>query len=106
MFQKLKRRGLSYGGVGRRLKRGQQRAGLPMKGPHILRHTFCSHLAMRGTAQKVIQELAGHAGSSMTEVYMHLAPRTLKEAIRGLRTKVWHYSGTGLTESEKLKNDS
>ncbi len=97
---------LSYEGVRRQLKHAQQRARLPVKGPHILRHTFCSHLAMRGTAQKVIQELAGHASGSTTEVYMHLAPRALKDAIRDLRSKVWHYSGTGFPESEKLKNDS
>ena len=30
-------------------------------GLHMLRHTFCSHLAMRGAPAKAIQELAGHA---------------------------------------------
>ena len=68
-----------------RLYRAQQRAGLPKKGAHILRHTFCSHLAMRGTPQRAIQELAGHAKSSTTEIYMHLAPRALQDAIRNLR---------------------
>lgn len=29
-------------------------------GPHMFRHMFCSHLAMRGAAPKAIQELAGH----------------------------------------------
>jgi site-specific recombinase XerD len=29
-------------------------------GVHILRHTFCSHLAMRGAPARAIQELAGH----------------------------------------------
>ena len=29
-------------------------------GIHILRHTFCSHLAMRGAPARAIQELAGH----------------------------------------------
>jgi len=40
---------------------------------HILRHTFCSHLAMRGVPAKVIQELAGHADLTTTMRYMHLA---------------------------------
>ncbi len=40
---------------------------------------------MRGTTQKVIQELAGHTSSATTELYMHLAPRALKEAIKQLR---------------------
>jgi integrase len=32
----------------RRMARVQRRAGLPVRGLHILRHTFCSHLAMKG----------------------------------------------------------
>ena len=84
----------------RRLKDAQTAAMLPRKGPHILRHTFCSHLAMRGTAQKVIQELAGHAHGSTTEVYMHLAPRALTEAIRGLRAGFWQNTGTARSDEE------
>jgi integrase len=41
---------------------------------HILRHTFCSHLAMRGAAPKAIQDLAGHQHLSTTMRYMHLSP--------------------------------
>ncbi|HEY4184696.1 MAG TPA: site-specific integrase, partial [Polyangia bacterium] len=36
-----------------------KRAGLRIVGAHVLRHTFCSHLPMRGAAPKAIQELAG-----------------------------------------------
>lgn len=48
---------------------------------HILRHTFCSHLAMRGAPAKAIQELAGHSSLTMTERYMHLAPGHLEAAV-------------------------
>jgi integrase len=41
---------------------------------HILRHTFCSHLAMRGASLASIRELAGHQRVSTTQKYMHLAP--------------------------------
>jgi integrase len=51
-------------------------------GVHILRHTFCSHLAMRGAPARAIQELAGHADLSMTQRYMHLSPAALDAAIR------------------------
>jgi integrase len=44
------------------MKRQEKRAGLRLTGWHILRHTFCSHLAMRGAAPRAIQALAGHAG--------------------------------------------
>ena len=51
-------------------------------GVHILRHTFCSHLAMRGAPARAIQELAGHQSLSTTQRYMHLSPATLERAIR------------------------
>ena len=35
-----------------------ERANLRCTGPHILRHTFCSHLAMRGAVPGAIQKLA------------------------------------------------
>jgi integrase len=40
-------------------RRAAQRAGLFNNGPHMLRDTFCSHLAMRCAPARAIQELAG-----------------------------------------------
>src|SRR5207253_1359453 len=57
-------------------------AGLSEQGVHILRHTFCSHLAMRGAPARAIQELAGHADLSTTQRYMHLSPAATEDAIR------------------------
>jgi integrase len=57
------------------MERATQRAGLePTRSLHILRHTFCSRLAMRGAPTKAIQELAGHAHLTTTMRYMHLSP--------------------------------
>ena len=36
-------------------------------GVHILRHTFCSHLEMKGAPARAIQELAGHMNLSTTQ---------------------------------------
>ena len=47
-----------------------------------MRHTFCSHLAMRGTPARAIQELAGHKDLSATQRYMHLSPAAMDRAIR------------------------
>jgi integrase len=58
-----------------------RRAKVPT-GVHILRHTFCSHLAMRGAPGKAIQELAGHGELSMTQRYLHLSPAAREAAIR------------------------
>ena len=41
------------------MRRAARRANVK-PGVHILRHTFCSHLAMRGAPARAIQELAGH----------------------------------------------
>lgn len=50
-------------------------------GVHTLRHTFCSHLAMRGAPARAIQELAGHQDLMTTQRYMHLSPAALEAAI-------------------------
>lgn len=50
-------------------------------GPHVLRHTFCSHLAMRGAPVTAIQQLAGHRDLSTTMRYMHLSPQAVENAI-------------------------
>jgi integrase len=65
-----------------RAKRAARKAGLMHGGVHILRHTFCSHLAMRGAPARAIQELAGHSELGMTQRYMHLSPAALDAAIR------------------------
>jgi integrase len=65
-----------------RALRAGRRAKLAEEGVHILRHTFCSHLAMRGAPIKAIQELAGHRELGMTQRYMHLSPAALDSAIR------------------------
>lgn len=64
------------------LKKAARRANLRNNGPHILRHTFCSHLAMRGAPARAIQELAGHRDLATTQRYMHLSPNAITDAIR------------------------
>ncbi len=64
------------------VQRGARLANLKNRGVHVLRHTFCSHLAMRGAPARAIQELAGHKDLSTTQRYMHLSPRAIEEAIR------------------------
>jgi integrase len=63
------------------MRRAARRANVK-PGVHILRHTFCSHLAMRGAPARAIQELAGHQDLQTTQRYMHLSPAALDAAIR------------------------
>ena len=62
--------------------RAARHAGLGNHGVHVLRHTFCSHLAMRGAPARAIQELAGHQDLVTTQRYMHLSPAAIEGAIR------------------------
>ena len=50
-------------------------------GWHLLRHTFASHLAMRGAPLRAVQELLGHADIKMTMRYAHLNPSAKQEAV-------------------------
>ena len=59
-----------------------RRANVRSNGPHILRHTFCSHLTMKGAPARAIQELAGHRDLATTQRYMHLSPSAVIDAIR------------------------
>lgn len=49
-------------------------AGLVDVGWHTLRHTFASHLVMRGVPMRAVQDLMGHSSIKQTEIYAHLAP--------------------------------
>jgi len=64
-----------------------KRAGLRHIGWHTLRHTFASHLAMRGVPLPVIKELMGHSSIMTTMRYAHVAPSTLRSAIDMLNPK-------------------
>jgi integrase len=61
-----------------------KRAGIARCGWHVLRHTFASHLVMRGVVLKAVQELLGHATIEMTMRYAHLAPAVKEDAVTRL----------------------
>jgi integrase len=79
--------------------RAARNAGLREKGPHMLRHTFCSHLAMNGVDARSIQELAGHQSILTTQRYMHLSPSAVANAIRVLEQRPAYRGDIGETAS-------
>jgi integrase/recombinase XerD len=70
-------------GLWRILKRYADRAGLPGDfHPHVLRHSFATHLLEGGADLRVIQELLGHASVTTTQIYTQVDRGLLREVHR------------------------
>jgi integrase/recombinase XerD len=89
-FVFLNRRGKKMSRVGffKRLKMYARRAGIQREvSPHVLRHSFATHLLQGGADLRYVQELLGHADISTTQIYTSVDRRHLIEVHRAFHPR-------------------
>ncbi len=82
LFLSEKGQRIDYRRVTDALERGARRAGLGKVNPHMLRHSFATHVLQAGANLREVQELLGHELISTTQIYTHLADQDVEAAYR------------------------
>lgn len=78
-FLSRRGKGLTRQAIWRMLKRYAEKAGLERRvWPHLIRHSFATHVLQGGADLRAVQELLGHRSIATTEIYTHLDIENLK----------------------------
>ena len=73
--------GKPFNRINKAFKNTCRRAGIEDSTPHVMRHTFASHLTMSGVDAQTIMELGGWKSLDLVMRYSHLAPEHKQIAV-------------------------
>jgi len=97
--------GRPYGDVKKGFSSALKRAGIEDFRFHDLRHTFGSHLVMRGVDLRTVQQVMGHKDIKMTIRYSHLSPEYVQEAMERLDSVWTLYGHQGQNDQNKISSN-